>query len=150
MNDSILIPLVVGLLAIWFLTGLAEKGYKWWKGRAKRAALKSIEKYEVPTDYNQVGLIQEDVNKRQLDATEAGQVVSATALEGKISQVRQKVSRIRYGGYVFGEEAKLNRVDFDIGVEQHKYEKGSGEAKQWVRGYCMAFGVQPKKWMDKA
>lgn len=150
MNDDILIPIVIGAGVIWLLTGIAEWVYKWWQRRELAKSIESVTRYEIPANYDHVAEIQEGVNKQQLEATEAGQIGPLNEIAGKLNQVREKTSRVRYSGYVFGEEAKLNGVPMDIAITQHSYEKGTGAAKQWTRGFCMAFGAQPKEWMDKA
>ena len=67
---------------------------------------------------------------------------------GSLYGVRSKVSRIRGNGYDVGVN---DRSDYMAGLSENPHPQGSGEARQWVLGYCIGANIlDAKKYMDES
>lgn len=111
---------------------------KWRVSRGK----KMLKAGKIPTNYSEaVAAAQTEDN-----ADPRSKGTNPTLL-----RVRKQVGLIRFRGFLRGEVDRDNNVSFKHGVNACPHKRGSGEAKQWVRGYCQARNVMdPKKYMDRA
>jgi len=141
MNDQLMLSTVVFFVAIWLMFGFWAI-YVWVRDwlRHENAITKMVDKGEVPADYSHVEIEQKILNKRD----EVGEIdidyeddVRRNALDG----VRLKVAHIRDAGFVIGQQDQRDDIPFKDGVRATPFKQGSGEAKQWVRGYCMGRNV---------
>ena len=141
--DTIMFGLIAAGVLGWI--GLAIAGYVNEK-RRKRELYRQIEYGEVPVDYS--AAIKEV-------ATEQGASILLTGFENEsrskdLLDLRTKVARIRADGYDCAKEDEVQGGTFRQGIEDNPWPNGSGEAKQWARGYCQAYGAPPKEWMRRA
>ena len=139
MNDSLLIVVLV-LGGAWLAIGLWDWAgvlYRWYK---RRQATKGILAGKVPAGYGVIKTEQERLNKID-EAGGLAQSPKDRRIASCLRGIRERVSHIRYAGYVAGENDQFAGLPFDTGVKGTPHKKGSGEAKQWVRGYCMARNV---------
>ncbi len=152
MNDRA-IGFVIAVAAIFYgLTLLAEyvpKVYKWFK---HRQAMKKVDAGEIPADYENVG-----EEQKRLNAVDSGGVFKKhMGLKHRhrsmvISSIREQVAQVRYAGYLVGEKDQLSGMLMGSVVTGNPHVTGSGAAKQWARGYCMARNVTDiKQYMDTA
>lgn len=113
-----------------------------------RKAANQVIRGEIPVNYNLVDDLQRQIN----DDDEGGKNLMADdreegSLTNGLRIVRFSVAQIRVIGF---DQALL---DYDLliapddGVKKNPYDAGSGQAKQWVRGYCMGAGIPPKELM---
>lgn len=100
----------------------------------------------VPVDYNSIAEVARQQNESVLHPTQGPQDVSF----GDLLALRTRVAYIRVEGYDTAKDEKAKGTLFIDAIEQNPYTKGSGEAKQWARGFCQAHGTQPKGWMELA
>jgi len=112
----------------------------------ERAVIRMVDRGEVPADYSIVKTEQEMRNK----VDEVGSFAERQSDDHKlrrssVDSVRQRVAGIRVAGYDAGKLDHKNGMSFEFGVICAPYKKGSGEAKQWVRGYCMGRNVRDIK-----
>lgn len=153
MNDKTLF-LGIGVgLAVYALVLLAQLGCKIRDYiRHERAVDRMIDKSEVPADYNVVKVEQEMLNKVDEKGSFKERISEDTEIRhGAIERVRLKVAHIREAGFVVGQRHQAEKVPFEEGVKGTPFKQGSGEAKQWVRGYCMARNViDIKEYYDEA
>lgn len=116
------------------------------EARRKRELYRQIEVGEVPVDYS--AAIKEV-------ATEQGASILLTGFENEgrsvdLLNLRTKVAYIRADGYDRAVEDADRGECFGCGIENNPHPQGSGEAKQWARGYCQLSGTHPKEWMERA
>ena len=104
-------------------------------------ARKAVQRGEIPPNYSAgIKSAQEEANSRPDDSGHSALV-----------SIREKVGLIRLEGYLRGETDEADSFPFKYGVAATPYKKGSGEAKQWTRGYCQARNVMAiKKYIDRA
>ena len=138
--------IMFGMLAIggvgflgWIIATILER-------RRKRELYRKIEYGEVPVDYS--AAIREV-------ATEQGASILLTGFENEgrskdLLSLRTKVARIRAEGYAAAVVHERGGIELWVGIRYSPYPIGSGEAKQWARGYCQASGTPPKEWMEQA
>ena len=145
MRDQTFLQIVVFGLLVWFTigaVGLFRTARKWWKGHKTR---EEILRGVVPVDYQLVieeaGRVNRILSDGPLDEQQSdGFIIQDSALQN----MRQKVGRIRDDGFVVGYTKRGQ-------LSNNPYPTGSGESKQWVRGYCMGRNItDPKPYMDKA
>jgi len=149
MKDETLLTIMVLALMVWALLWIAEKIYTgWWKPRSEWRQV--INEGKVPADYSAVGRVAKALNERVISAS----VLDSKELEGNqasLDLLRTRVARIRVAGYDRATSDSSIGVRFRIGVARSPHPTGSGEAKQWVRGYCMGANVpDPRPYMDAA
>ncbi len=138
--------MMFGLLAIglvgfagWFIAVLLE-------ARRKRELYRKIRYGEVPVDYS--AAIREVATDQNNAILKTG--FDDEGLSQDLYSIRTKVAYIRANGYDQAKDDVINGISMVFGIADCPHPKGSGEAKQWVRGYCQATGTQPKEWMDRA
>jgi hypothetical protein len=152
--------IVVSLLAVWAAVGLYDYGRKfalWYRARkAKRTAQREIDSGSVPVDYDQVAELVRDANNAE-DASSpdfAGIVPSPEIRKrlNTLNSMRHRVAVLRGQGFDKGSDHKANGMtDVELGLQSNPHDKGTGEAKQWARGYLMAQSIRDiKPWIDKA
>jgi hypothetical protein len=150
-NDRILLIGVVVLGAVWFITELAEVLLNW---RKRRQVRRQIKAGVVPVDYEMVATQAKAMNDDVEEKAARGQIVDTPTFRqnaADLHRVRSKVAGIRDKGYVAGSSDKEHKVAVEIGLGNNPWPKGSGEAKQWVRGYCMGACItDPKQYMYDA
>ena len=126
----------IALAVMVYIGVLGLRLYKYW---CLRRARKDIAAGRVPVDYSQVAIIVREENDSHL-----GYDVGLYA-------IRYQVARIRAAGFEVGQQFRgvKTRPEFVAAVNPHP--EGSGEAKQWVRGYCQSANIfDPKPYMDAA
>lgn len=116
----------------------------------RRSAVREIDQGVIPADYDQVKAEQERINA----VDSGGELVlneKHAARSRNLNQVRLQTAHVRYAGYLRGEEDQHREVPFSDGLMANPNPRGSGAAKQWVRGYCMARNVTDiKQYYDAA
>ena len=148
------IPIAIKIGRALLEEAIAELGRENWEGpdglwakirdyiRHERAVDKMVDKGEVPADYNVVKVEQEMLNKVDEKRSFKERISEDTEIRhGAIERVRLKVAHIREAGFVVGQRHQAEEVPFEEGVKGTPFKQGSGEAKQWVRGYCMGRNV---------
>ncbi|MEE9366025.1 MAG: hypothetical protein V3W44_04985 [Dehalococcoidales bacterium] len=134
-----LIAIGAVIFAGWFVATALE-------ARRKRELHRQIEEGEVPVDYS--AAIKEV-------ATDQNNAILGVGFEHEsrakdLYGLRMKVAHIRANGYDRAADDVRNNIDFVFGIGNNPHPQGSGEAKQWARGYCQLTGTQPKEWMQRA
>ena len=98
---------------------------------------------EIPRDYSKrMKAAMEDVNARQVAATNIAASDEAIYNFERLKGVRMCVANIRGRGYRRGEADRMAGI-FEPGAAP--YPKGSGAAQQWVRGYCSGQNIMDIK-----
>ncbi len=129
------------IAGFWLALGIIGWGtrvYQWLKH--KRAVQEIIDTGRVPADYGIVEREQRRLNRIDEAATDPLHKDTADQRRA-IADVRTAVAHIRFAGYTIGEQDQRAEVAFETGVRSAPFKRGTGEAKQWVRGYCMGRGV---------
>jgi len=141
LNDNIFLSIVMIGLGLWasvYVVEYALKGWRWFKQRMDIEEL--IDTGDVPADYGVIEREQERLNK--IDEGNLDPTHEATReIRVAVHAARQKVAHVRFAGFKIGEQDQHAGTSFARGVISGPFKKGSGEAKQWVRGYCMARNV---------
>lgn len=144
MIDIIMYGLVGGGFTLWsawaIYVVLAER-------RRKRILNQQIMDGVVPVDYSNV--VREFATQQNVEACG----FTTAAQEHRINRLqalRMKVAHIRVEGFDAARQARVGKVLFETGISANPYEKGSGEAKQWARGFCQEACHPPKAWMERA
>lgn len=143
MSDQLLLQVIGFCIGAYILVLLIQLGIKIRDYiRHERAVDKMVDKGEVPADYNVVKVEQEMLNKVDEKGSFKERISEDTEIRhGAIERVRLKVAHIREAGFVVGQRHQAEEVPFEEGVKGTPFKQGSGEAKQWVRGYCMGRNV---------
>jgi hypothetical protein len=138
---------VATAFGLWFAFGFISssiKAYKFLKRRREdRQTDATIAAGKVPVDYDLVARRVRDLN--DLDACQDAIVPETRARLGQMKRMRETVSIIRLRGYDRALDDRVNSIDVDLGLKNNPHEKGSGEAKQWARGYLMGANVRDIK-----
>ncbi len=134
------------LIALTAAAGIAWFVYVLVVEARRRKLHQQIKEGEVPLDYSK---------KIKQVATAQNDAILGTGTENEtryrdLTNLRMKVAYIRADGYDRAAEDAFNNIAFDIGIGNNPHPNGSGEAKQWARGYCQLTGTQPKEWMQRA
>lgn len=137
-SDKTFLASVAVMLAIWGLVGLTGWLIKIYK---KRVLWQNIEDNVVPVDYDQVADAVREMNSPDMILREAMDRPQVRHNLGNLQRLRTHVSIIRSDGYDRAVSDQLTRIGFEAGVTSGPFKKGTGEAKQWVRGYCMGANV---------
>jgi len=142
MKDTILFGVIIFGIVMWVATYV---GGIWWEWRRKKILYQTIRDGIVPADYSAaVREVATEVNDAALGgAPEDG-------MERYLMALRNKVALIRLSGFDVAREARLKGELFAQAIDTNPHEKGSGEAKQWARGFCQDGGHPPKGWMERA
>ncbi len=144
-SDYILLRGVLVMGTIWALIWVAEILWRWHKDR--KTAQQIIDGV-VPQDYSEISRVAQEMNARD-DVTQDGMAFRHNA--NQLLRIRNTVALIRVDGYDRAMHDRETRIAFQIGVKNNPHPRHSGEAKQWVRGYCQGCNVaNPKPYMDKA
>ena len=145
MNDQILLMVVVFGLLVWFGCGAAEWAWNWWRAHKTRG---EILDGTVSVDYQLVVDEANRVNKVYAEGSLAEQMDEDFSVrESALTRIRENVARIREAGFVIATQATTT----DRGLASNPFKRGTGESKQWVRGFCMGRNIlDPKPYMDKA
>jgi hypothetical protein len=149
MNELIIVWMGI---CLWMLVGFAGQAWEWYK---HHKALEDIMDGRVPVDYGQMEIAQKNVNDCYTDGDlKSQQDEGFLATETAIIRVRESVAKIRYAGYLIGEQAAHEDDGEMLFINVKKcnpFTVGTGESKQWTRGYCMGGNIaDPKYYMDKA
>ena len=143
MSDRVMFIVVGIALAAYALVLLVQLGLKirdWWRHHSAVNAM--IDTGRVPADYGVVRREQERLNKIDIDGSLMDRTLPDVELTRTVvASVRETASHIRFSGYRIGEQDQDTGLNFELGVQSNPFPTGSGEAKQWVRGYCMARNV---------
>lgn len=153
LQDDTLFIGVGAMLAIWALAWVADV---LWKRHKKRDLWKHIRENRVPVDYDRVAEAVREANdpgnivKEAKSHAGVGPPTQRQNLSD-LKRLRSNVARIRVNGYDRAVSDRENKVEFAWGVTRTPYPKGTGEAKQWVRGYCIGANVRDiKRYYDAA
>jgi len=112
--------------------------YTLWLEYKRRKLSDQIRKGEVPVDYSQVAKRSQELNNQ----VELGNPTFRQNVND-LTHLRERVGLIRLSGYDRAISDRNKGLKFSVGVAATPYPKGSGEAKQWVRGYCQGRNVRP-------
>lgn len=120
--------------------------YTFWLEYKRQKLTDQIRKGEVPVDYSQVAKRSQEMNNQ----IELGNPNFRKNIND-LTHLRVKVGHIRLRGYDRAVADRDKGLKFTAGVKATPYPKGSGEAKQWVRGYCQGANVRDvKRYYDSA
>lgn len=141
MNEKTLLIVIMVIAGFWLTLGAIDWGlrlYRW--HQHKKAVQEIIDTGRVPADY---GVVKREQNRlNRIDEAATDPLHKDTADQRRaIADVRIAVAHIRFAGYVIGEQDHAAKIAFEIGVTQTPFKRGTGEAKQWVRGYCQGRNV---------
>ena len=121
--------------------------HEWWVARTRRILNQSIADGIVPVNYSKI--------VRMLATEQNAEACGFPTDEqerrfGDLSALRKQVGLIRLAGFDAARAAKLKGELFEQAIAANPYEKRSGAAQQWARGFCQAGGHPPKGWMKRA
>jgi len=140
MGDRTMFMVIGVCLSAYIAVVLVQAGYKIYDWLKHRKAREQIHDFVIPPDYSEVEYQQKRINK----IDESGSIAKRTAEDSNrvaVQRIRMHTARIREAGFIAAGLDQRRGVKFDDGVKGSPYPKGSGEAKQWVRGYCMGYNV---------
>ena len=156
MSDSIVYALAT-VLVVWGLWLIGD--YVRLKLKHRRIN-KQIAAGIVPVDYKEVARVVQELNSSESVKREALELEGLNPPKirkrlGDLKRIRTRVAYIRDAGYCVGERQRHQKDPIEVGLRENPFEKGTGESKQWVRGYCMGFSspgniVHPGEWMKRA
>ncbi len=142
MNDTMMFGVVGIGFVLWVFTYVVEHA---WKVLKRRKLDKQVVEGVVPRDYSRkLKVLQQELNQGNLLTDEQN------ATWDRLQSLRERVGLIRLAGYDAGDVARVERVEFALGIGKNPYPRGTGEAQQWARGFCQATGQPPKHWMARA
>ncbi len=147
MKDTIMFGVIIFGLIVWVGVYAYEIGYEWWR---KRTINRQIASGVVPVDYSAV--IREAATDRNNEVLAWGAPIDPKRAKknADLLSLRTRVAIIRSDGFVAAQAARLKGEMFAQAISENPYPKGSGEAKQWARGFCQDRGHPPKSWMERA
>lgn len=149
-NELIMYGLLGSGLIVWIASYVYQILYE---RHRKRVIDQQIRDNVVPVDYSAV--IREVATDRNNEVLHQG-ILSPEQEEKAVNleRLRWHVAAIRVLGYDAAKRAEERGELFAFAIETNNpYEKGSGEAKQWARGFCQGFGKgghPPAGWMERA
>ena len=132
MNDYIMNVLIYAGIA--GAVGLVI--YNIWLEYRRRKLTQQIRDNIVPVDYDQVAKRAREMN----DQIELGNP-DFRKNTNDLRRLRENVAIIRLDGFDRAVSDAFKGLKFTLGVSATPHPKGSGEAKQWVRGYCQGANV---------
>lgn len=143
-EDRIMFGVVIFGFVVWVGVYVYELWAEW---KRKKILTQQIAAGVVPVEYS--SMVREFATKQNNEAmgfpTSEQEVMFAA-----LRTLREKVSLIRAQGFDAAREARDNKRSFAMAIADNPYPKGSGEARQWARGFCQDGGHPPKAWMDRA
>jgi len=116
----------------------------------KRVLDQQVEAGIVPLDYSNA--VRELATARNNEVLHQGGLPDSHQERQAVNldRLRWRVSEIRVQGFDAARVARVKGEMFAQAIAENPYAKGSGEAKQWARGFCQDGGHPPKGWMERA
>ncbi|HDZ37799.1 MAG TPA: hypothetical protein ENH62_05880 [Marinobacter sp.] len=145
MKDQMMFGIVIFGFVAWVLVYAHEIWSEW---RRKKFINQQIDDGVVPQNYSKV--VKEWATRYDAEAMSPGMTDEQDRRHGRLSHLRQTVGMIRARGFDEARRARQWGMSFNEAIADCPYEKGSGEAQQWTRGFCQESGVRPKEWMERA
>ncbi len=147
MKDTIMFGVITSGMVVWAGVYAYEIWYRWWR---KRIITKQIADGIVPVDYS--AAIREAATDRNNEVLAGGSLTDPVRDQrtAELLSMRTRVGLIRAEGFDAAREARGNKRSFAMAISDNPYPRGSGEAKQWARGFCQDGGHPPKEWMERA
>lgn len=144
MEDRIMFGIVIFGFVVWVAVYAYEIWFEW---KRKKVLTQQIAAGIVPVDYS--SMVREFATKQNNEAMGFPTSEQETMF-GALRALREKVGLIRAQGFDAARAAREKGEFFAQAISENPYEKGSGEAKQWARGFCQDGGHPPKAWMERA
>lgn len=144
-NELIMYGLLGSGVIVWVASYVYEIWYKW---NQKRVIDQQIKDGVVPLNYTAV--VRATATERNNEVLGGILTPEQEQKAVNLDRLRWKVSEIRVQGFDAARKAKDKGELFGQAIAMNPYEKGSGEAKQWARGFCQQGGHPPAGWMERA
>lgn len=142
MIDNIMFGITIAGMVLW----VGSYAYQAYQIHLERVIDKQITDGVVPRNYSKA--IRERATKVNNEVL-GGAIAQGQGLP-ELGSIRLIVAHIRVEGFDRARLAKENGELFIDAIETNPYDKGSGEAQQWARGFCQEGGNPPQGWMEIA